>query len=367
MDQDGEPYPVVAAVPAQRVAVADQLSPHFDRATVTFTEFAFGDTVVPVAPGAGAGAGAYFGAVPAVSPDGVAFVVQIIAEIDVESGVLSVILQALDPLTGLPPGPLVGVLPPEDGTGRGMGHFKFAVMPRPGTPDGTTIRNIAIIQFDANDVIPTNQIDPLDPTKGTDPAREALVTIDALAPAVVGGPTFDGATSPHRVTVRFSEDVRDSLSPASLEVRGAPGGVLTTPAGVSYGPATHTATYDLGGALPAGDYRLTLLAAGVADGVGHPLAADHHLDFTVRAGNVAPFVSQFLLAGGPWSPAFPGALNGGGGFDLLPTPGPVAPLPWANLDRIIIRFSEAVAVEQADLAVHGVNRPAYGGIPPRPT
>jgi hypothetical protein len=85
-------------------------------------------------------------------------------------------------LTSLPPDVLTGILPPEDGTGRGQGFFNYIIEPKTGLPTGTEIRNIAIIVFDINDPIATNQVDPHDPSQGTDPAKEALNTIDAGLP-----------------------------------------------------------------------------------------------------------------------------------------------------------------------------------------
>ena len=186
-DDDGNPYPVVAAGPAQRVLISDRLSTHFDWASVVFREFRFGDTIVRV--DLSQGAGSFHAGVP-VQQNGVSFVVQIDGDVDLATGVLSVVLQALDRETGLPPLPLIGILPPEDGNGRGMGHFKFSVRARPDAPHGTQVRNIALIRFDQNEVIATNQIDPLDPSAGTDPAREALVTLWDGRALVVGRHAF---------------------------------------------------------------------------------------------------------------------------------------------------------------------------------
>ena len=38
---------------------------------------------------------------------------------------------------------LIGFLPPEDGTGRGLGYFSYTVMARAGLPTGTQFRNVA--------------------------------------------------------------------------------------------------------------------------------------------------------------------------------------------------------------------------------
>ena len=109
--------------------------------------------------------------------------------VDVEAGIHSATgqvfatFQSLDPDTSLPPDVLTGFLPPEDGTGRGMGHISYTIQPKATLPSGTQIRNTALITFDLNASISTDQVDPHDPTKGADPAKQALVTIDAAPPA----------------------------------------------------------------------------------------------------------------------------------------------------------------------------------------
>lgn len=43
--------------------------------------------------------------------------------------------------------------------------------------EGIEIRNIALIVFDGQPAISTNLVDPHDPSHGTDPNKEALITI----------------------------------------------------------------------------------------------------------------------------------------------------------------------------------------------
>ena len=102
--------------------------------------------------------------------------------LDSQTGELRGVFQSLDPHTDPPPDVLTGFLPPEDGTGRGQGHVSYTIQPRANLPTGTSIRNIALITFGGHEAIATNQVDPHDPSKGTDPAREAFNTIDAVGP-----------------------------------------------------------------------------------------------------------------------------------------------------------------------------------------
>jgi hypothetical protein len=93
-----------------------------------------------------------------------------------------VIFYSIDPATSLPPSVDIGFLPPEDGTGRGMGYFSYVIRPKADLTTGTEIRNVALIQFDVGEIIATNQVNPHDPSKGTDPNKECLNTIDAVTP-----------------------------------------------------------------------------------------------------------------------------------------------------------------------------------------
>jgi RHS repeat-associated protein len=166
-----------AEAPAQRIEITDQLSSHLDWTTFEFKEFGVGDIKVPME-----NAHRYYFTTLELTQDGTTFAVEVEMAFNVSSGHLRVVFQAIDPATFLPPDVQLGVLPPEDGSGRGQGYFNYEVRPKVGLATGTEIRNIALIQFDANPVIATNQIDPQDPAAGTSPDREALNTIDSDAP-----------------------------------------------------------------------------------------------------------------------------------------------------------------------------------------
>jgi RHS repeat-associated protein len=166
-----------ATAPAQRVEVTDQLSANLDWNTIEFAEFGFGDTVLVIPDRQN-----YFFTTVPITYNGKFFNVEVELNFDVTTGMLRVVFQSLDPNTLLPPDVLTGFLPPEDGDGIGKGHVTFRVKPKSGLPSGTELRNVARISFDGQDIIDTNQIDPEDPSKGVSRDREALNTIDAVAP-----------------------------------------------------------------------------------------------------------------------------------------------------------------------------------------
>jgi RHS repeat-associated protein len=176
-DPDGNPYPIVATAPAQRITISDQLDSDLDWSTFALAEMGFGDTVLAIPAGS-----QHFEQLLSVTIQGHSFDVWVYADFDSVTGLAQFVFQSLDPLTGLPPDAFAGLLPPEDGTGIGQGFVRYTIEPKQGLPTGTEIRNVALIRFDDQTIIATNQVDPLDATQGTDPAKEALNTIDADAP-----------------------------------------------------------------------------------------------------------------------------------------------------------------------------------------
>jgi hypothetical protein len=63
-----------------------------------------------------------------------------------------------------------------------MGFVSYVVAPKKSLSTGTAITNTALVTFDSNPAIATDQVDENDPTKGTDPTKQALITIDSGAP-----------------------------------------------------------------------------------------------------------------------------------------------------------------------------------------
>jgi hypothetical protein len=64
-----------------------------------------------------------------------------------------------------------------------------------------------------------------------------------------------------------------------------PGGPTITPTGLSYDATTNTATITFSGILADGNYRATLVAAGITNAIGTPLPANQVFDFFVLAGD----------------------------------------------------------------------------------
>jgi len=188
-----------ATAPAQHVSITDQLDPSLDWETFELTEVGFGHILIPIT-----GGGYYFHTIVETSQNGQEIEVHVEVELDPDTGRLTATFATLDPQAGLPPDVMTGFLPPEDGTGRGMGHITYVVQSKPALATGTEIRNIANITFDFAETIATNQIDPHDPSQGTDPAKECLNTIDADPPT--SQVTDLPAQSPATFTVSWGGD-----------------------------------------------------------------------------------------------------------------------------------------------------------------
>ena len=143
------------------------------------TEIAFADEFIAVPAGLDG-----YSTIVDLRPD-----IDCVAEIDValDRGTreLTATLTAIDPATGwLPEDLLIGLLYPNDDTGRGEGHISFLVRPVAGLPTGARIENKARIVFDWNDPIDTPVV---------------VNTIDADAPGQPGR-SAAGAKYPRRMS-----------------------------------------------------------------------------------------------------------------------------------------------------------------------
>ncbi len=113
----------------------------------------------------------------------------------------------------------------------------------------------------------------------------------AVVPPAVTASTFHYATAPHALRFTFDGELAAStFDPADLVLRNLTTG-QTIPAGdvaVSFDKTSNVATFTHrggGGVLPDGNYRATLLAAGVEDEHGDPLPDDVVFDFFFLMGD----------------------------------------------------------------------------------
>ncbi|MGA2499262.1 MAG: dockerin type I domain-containing protein, partial [Tepidisphaeraceae bacterium] len=160
------------------VTVTDNLDSNLDWSTFQLNEIGFGSSNLIVPAGS-----QYYQTDVSMTYNGQTFDVQIEAGIRSAAGQVYAIFQSIDPSTGLPvSNALTGFLPPEDGSGRGTGYLSFSVAPEGNLATGTPIPSVALISFDGQPQIATDQVSETDPTQGTDPTKQALVTIDSGKP-----------------------------------------------------------------------------------------------------------------------------------------------------------------------------------------
>jgi hypothetical protein len=139
-----------ATAAAQQVTITDDLTDRLDWTSFELQEIAFGDRIVAIPPGNSS----YYHQVAFGE-----YRVDIQAQLNSFTGRTRWILTMIDPVTGaLPLEGEVGFLPPNNpDVGNGEGHVTFSISPATGLRPGTEIRNKAVIVFDANPEIPTNE------------------------------------------------------------------------------------------------------------------------------------------------------------------------------------------------------------------
>ncbi|MDB5348917.1 MAG: hypothetical protein JWN86_164 [Planctomycetota bacterium] len=141
-----------ATAPARLITVTDTLDPHVDLNTFEFTEIEFANHIIAIP----SGIDRYDASVPLITSTGANIMVEVHAGLDRITRTISLTLQAFDPLTGwYSEDPLVGLLYPNDDTGRGAGSFSYLVRPNADSHSGADIENRARIVFDFNDPIDT--------------------------------------------------------------------------------------------------------------------------------------------------------------------------------------------------------------------
>ena len=140
-----------ASAPAEIVTIRQQLDSNLDWTTFQLGTIVFGSHTVSVP----AGLTSYDTTVPVSST----LSVNIIANFDMATGLLTYTFTSIDPNTGdIPSGALDGFLPPDDSAGDGFGDVTYTVSPKSGLATGTAIHAQATIVFDNNAPIATPNI-----------------------------------------------------------------------------------------------------------------------------------------------------------------------------------------------------------------
>ena len=202
--------------------------------------------------------------------------------------------------------------------------------------------------------------DPLDADAGpNDLLNRPLLTSATRDGSVI---TVSGtmATTPNtRVKLHFF------LSDPTVSESGAEGERWAHEAEVTTDAAGHAdVRVQIPGATESSLGQLvTATATAVAPGLVPPEAlsypensSEYSNQVPVRAGGM-PTVQKVFVAGSRWNGGFLEAMEGPG-YDVSYGDGE-APVPWTNLDTIIVQFDKPVHVESDDLSVVGLAGTAY--------
>ncbi|NIR64256.1 MAG: hypothetical protein GWO10_10900 [candidate division Zixibacteria bacterium] len=140
-----------ATAPAHIIRITDTLDEDLDLDTFELTEIVFANHMIIVPPGLN-----HYETTVDLSLVGIELVCEINASLNIATRELTLEMIGIDPETGwLPEDIMLGILYPNDETGRGDGHISYVVRPKSGLPTGTKITNKARIYFDWNDPIET--------------------------------------------------------------------------------------------------------------------------------------------------------------------------------------------------------------------
>lgn len=243
-----------ATAPAQEVLITDTLGSSLDWSTFELTTIGIGEERIILPAGL-----ARTRTIVTLRDD--PYPVEIVADLDPATGLVSWILVSIDPVTlDLPEDPAAGFLPVNDETGRGEGFVSFRIQPLNNLRTGDAISNKATIIFD--------------PTYGVNPpiiTNQTLNTIDADPPS--SSVSALPAESPSPFTVSWSGEDGSGSGVAFYEVYVSTdgGSFLAWRSGITETQATFTGTV-------GSTYRFYSVAT---DQVGHRQATPAGAQATV--------------------------------------------------------------------------------------
>ena len=129
-----------ATAPAQKIVITDTLDTDLDLSTFELAEIAFADQTMHIPAGLN-----HYEVTGAISPSGHSLLVDVDAALDLDTRKLTVTLMAVEPTTGwLAQDPLLGMLYPNDASGRGSGYVSYLVRPMAGLPSATSKRHLGL-------------------------------------------------------------------------------------------------------------------------------------------------------------------------------------------------------------------------------
>ncbi len=183
-----------AEAAADIVTITETLSPNLDWSTFQLGTIQLGGLTITVP----AGLSSYQTQLDETSTLGL--ILDVSAALDMKTGVVTWTLTGLDPTTlDISSNPNLGLLLPDDATGRGEGSVMYTVQPKSGLATGATIAASASIVFDTNAAIATptisNTIDAAPPTTAVNPLPADSPPVFTLSWSGVDNPAGPGVAS----------------------------------------------------------------------------------------------------------------------------------------------------------------------------
>jgi len=323
-----------ATAPAQRIRITQTLDADFDVRSFRLGDFGFGDNVVDVPENR-----AFYTTRIDLTATRQIFV-DVVAGIDVVTREAFWEFTSIDPGTGeVPVDALAGFLPPNSENAEGEGFVSYSVRPKTSVQTGAVVDAQATIVFDINEPIDTpaifNTLDTGQPDSQVAPLPTEVS--DATFTVSWSGQDESGGSGLADFTVFVAKD----------------GG----PFEIWLPSTTLTAAEYVG--QPGAAYAFYSTARDNAGNKEAPaLVADAQ---TVIIGN-APEVAEVLVGSSLWSTSFLSYLDqqglGAGGYAIPVTAADqLRSVPWTNIDKLMVRFTEDVVIPEDVFALVGVRTP----------
>src|SRR5262249_33526180 len=175
---EGQPLPYTvqfanppgASSAVGQVRIVQTLDPTLDQRTFRLGDLKLGDLQVHIP----AGRATFRGDFDLTRSKG--FILRVFAGLEVQSGVATWLVQAIDPATGeVVTDPGVGLLLPSDVQGHGSGMVSYTIQPRAGLASGTPIKAQARVLFNTAAPQDTNEV--MDTIDGQAPVTTLTATL----------------------------------------------------------------------------------------------------------------------------------------------------------------------------------------------
>ncbi|MEG4348172.1 DUF4347 domain-containing protein [Microcoleus sp. LAD1_D3] len=250
------------STPIAKVTITQQLDSDLNLDTFTLNDFGFGDITINVP----LGVQNYSERLDLLTTRGV--FVDVDAELDTATGIVTWTFTAIDPTTGNPANSATqGFLPPDDENGVGQGFVGYSIQPKANPSTGTRIDAQATITFNSqtpiqttpvfntlDNEIPTSTVNPVPTNSSPESIESAPNTPDTETPTNAVNSLNSGILTFSNPEFSIKED-GSAIAPLKIDRANGSDGIVNT---------TITLTDDT--ATSPADYNNTSITVSFADG-----------------------------------------------------------------------------------------------------